>query len=154
MRFFRSIKLPSSFLIVEFARAHYTVGRKKMSNSRAFKTTPVLLLLVTSLFLTGFKEETCGEETVSVEYETMLTKSCYAENVNILSENIVEINQCGCCPPPGPYICIGCLEYSCIGLYSYASMISDSCWLLAFCFFASDCQALCVSLIPEPPPFK
>ncbi len=124
-----------------------------MNNSRAFKTTLAILLLTLSLFLTGIPGEVCGEEPISVEYGKMLAEPCGAKNASISGEDIVEINQCGC-PPPGPYICIGCFEYTCIGLYSYASLISDACWLLAFCFMASDCQALCVGLMPEPPPFK
>ena len=124
-----------------------------MNNSRAFTKTQVMLLLLITLFLTGFPVKVWGEESVSVEYGKMLAESCGTENTSIFNEDIVEKNQCGC-PPPGPYICIGCFEYTCIGLYSYASLISDACWLLAFCFLASDCQALCVGLIPEPPPFK
>ena len=125
-----------------------------MNNSRVFKTLQAILLLVISLFLTGFPGKVCGEEPLSAEYEKATAEAYCAENTNIFSGNIIETNQCGCCPPPGPYLCIGCFEYTCIGLNSYASMISDVCWLLAFCFFASDCQALCFSLIPEPPPFK
>lgn len=119
-----------------------------------FQTTKVILLLVTILFLTGFPGKVSGEEPLFAEHGKMLDEPCCKENSNILSEHIVEINQCGCCPPPGPYICFGCYEYTCIGLYSYATMTIDACWLLAFCFLASDCQALCFSLIPEPPPFK
>lgn len=125
-----------------------------MNIGGVFKTTQVILLLVIILSFTGFPGKVCGEEQLSVEYGKMLAEPCGEENANILSENIVEINQCGCCPPPGPYICFGCYEYTCIGLHSYATMTIDACWLLAFCFLASDCQALCVSLIPEPPPFK
>ena len=130
------------------------MGGKKMHIGRVFKTTQVILLLVITLSLTGFPGKVWGKEPLSVEYRKMLADPCSEENANILSGNIVEINQCGCCPPPGPYICFGCYEYTCIGLYSYAAMTIDACWLLAFCFLASDCQALCVSLIPEPPPFK
>ena len=129
------------------------MGRKKMSNSKALRTTQVILLLAISLLLTGFSGKAWSEEAVASEYVKMLAEPCGSENTSIFSENIVDKNQCGC-PPPGPYICIGCFEYTCIGLYSYASLISDACWLLAFCFLASDCQALCVGLIPEPPPFK
>lgn len=124
-----------------------------MSNSSVFTITQVILLLAISLFLIGIPGKVCGEEPVSAEYRKMLAEPCGGKNVNILSETIVEINQNGC-PPPGPYICFGCFEYICIGLNSYANMSSDVCWLLAFCFLASDCQALCVGLIPEPPPFK
>ena len=124
-----------------------------MNNTSIFKTTQFILLLTISLFLAEFPGEACGEEKISVEYGKMLAEPCGEENANTSSDNIVEKNQCGC-PPPGPYICIGCLEYTCIGLYSYATMTMDACLLLAFCFLASDCQALCFGLIPEPPPFK
>jgi hypothetical protein len=124
-----------------------------MNNSKIFPRTKVILLLSMSLLLTGFPGKTWGEEPISVDNVKMLAELCGTENTSIFSENIIEKNQCGC-PPPGPYICIGCFEYTCIGLYSYASLISDVCWLIAFCFLASDCQALCVGLIPESPPFK
>ena len=124
-----------------------------MSNSRTFTITQVILLLAISLLLTGFSGKAWSEEPVSPEYETIPAKPCCAENTKILSGNMFEVNQYGC-PPSGPYICFGCFEYTCIGLFSYATMTMDACLLLTFCFLASDCQALCVGLMPESPPFK
>jgi hypothetical protein len=124
-----------------------------MNSTRAFRAAQATLLLAIGLCLIGYPVEVFGEELISAEYGKMLAYPCGGENINLLSENIVEINQDNC-PPPGPYICFGCFEYTCIGLYSYANMSSDACWLLAFCFLASDCQALCVGLMPERPPFK
>jgi hypothetical protein len=123
-----------------------------MKKLRSLTTIQVILLLNISIFLTGTSGMASGDEAFSVDQKEMPTVSCYTQSSSILSGNMIEINQGTCMP--GPYICIGCFEYACIGLSGYGTIIMDACLLLTFCFVVSDCQALCISLLPENPDFR
>jgi hypothetical protein len=124
----------------------------KMKHVKALKTTQVILLLVVITFLSGIPGMVFGEEAFSVEYEEMIVALGSEESGSIISGDIIGISQDTCIP--GPLLCIGCYEYICIGLYGYATMSSEACYLFAFCLAGSDCQALCIGLFPEIPPFR
>ena len=118
-----------------------------MKKVRALKTTQAIVLVVVITFLSSIPGIVFGEEEISIEYKEMIAALGCEENPSIMSGDIIGIDQDTC--TPGPLICVGCYEYFCIGLDGYATMSSDACFLLAFCFGASNCDALCIGLLPE-----
>ncbi len=123
-----------------------------MKTLRALATTGVIILVAVITLLSGNPGIISGEESIPATYEEMIAGSGDAESSGTVSGDMIGINQDAC--NPGPLLCFGCYEYICIGLYGYATMTSESCYLLAFCFSWTDCQALCFSLVPEGPAFK
>ena len=123
-----------------------------MKAVRAFATAAVIVLLVVITFLSGSPGMVSGEESIPAVYEEMIAGLDDAEIYGTVSGDVIGINQDTC--NPGPLLCFGCYDYICIGLYGYATMTSDGCFLFAFCFSWTDCQALCFGLVPEGPAFK
>jgi hypothetical protein len=121
----------------------------KMKKVRALKTTQVIVLLIVITFLSSIPGMVCGEEAISEEYQEMKAELGCEDSRSTINGDIIGISQDSC--NPGPLLCIGCYEYICIGLYGYATMSSETCFLLAFCFGMSDCEALCFGLWPEIP---
>jgi len=128
------------------------VEEMTMKTVRALTTTKVIVLLVVITFLSGSPGMVFGEEAISIEYEEMIAGLDDEKSPGIVSGDMIGINQDTC--KAGPLLCFGCYEYICIGLYGYATMTSESCFLLAFCFSGTDCQALCLGLLPDGPAFK
>jgi hypothetical protein len=124
----------------------------KMKTVRALTTMKVIVLLVVITFLSSSPGMVFGEEVISGAYEEMIAGLGDDESPGIVSGDMIGINQETC--NAGPLLCFGCYEYICIGLYGYATMTSESCFLLAFCFSWTDCQALCFGLVPDGPAFQ
>ena len=123
-----------------------------MKNVRAHRTPQVILLLFAITFLSSAPGMVLGEEAIPAAYEAMMAGLGNEESPGVVSGDMIGINQETC--NAGPLLCFGCYEYICIGLYGYATMTSESCFLLAFCFSWTDCQALCFGFVPEGPAFQ
>lgn len=118
-----------------------------MRRVRTLRATQVIILFAVVSFLSAIPGMVFGEEMILAEYKDMKGALGCAENPGTMSGDIIGINQETC--TPGPLICVGCYEYFCIGLDGYATMTSDACFLLAFCFGVSNCDALCIGLLPQ-----
>jgi len=123
-----------------------------MKTVRALATKGVIVLVFVITFVSDRPGMVFGEEAIPAAYEEMIAGLGDGESSNIVSGHIIGINQDMC--EAGPLLCFGCYDYICIGLYGYATMTSEACYLLAFCFSWTDCQALCFGLVPEGPAFK
>ena len=123
-----------------------------MKAVRVFATAEVIVLLVVITFLSSSPGMVFGEESMTATYEKMIAGLGDDEIPGRVSGDVIGINQDTC--NPGPLLCFGCYDYICIGLYGYAAMTSEACYLLAFCFSWTDCQALCFGLVPDGPAFK
>ena len=119
----------------------------KMKKVRVPKTRHVIVLLVIITFSSSIPGMVFGEETILAEYKEIKTVFGCEDSPSTMSGDIIGINQETC--NPGPLICLGCYEYICIGLDGYATMSSEACFLLAFCFGVSNCEALCIGLLPQ-----
>jgi len=123
-----------------------------MKRVRAFTATGVIVLLVAIAFFPSSPGMVFGEEAIPATYEGMIAGLVDNGAPRTVSGDMIGINQETC--NAGPLLCFGCYEYICIGLYGYATMTSEACFLMAFCFSWNDCQALCFGLVPEGPAFQ
>lgn len=123
-----------------------------MKTVRVHRTAKVIVLLFVITFLSSSPGMVFGEEAIPAAYEEMMAGLGNEESPGIVSGDMININQETC--NAGPLLCFGCYEYICIGLYGYATMTSESCFLLAFCFSWTDCQALCFGFVSEDPAFQ
>ena len=118
-----------------------------MEKVKALKTTQTMVVFAIITFLASFPGMAFGEEAFLAEYDEIKPALSCEECPGIMNGDIIGINQDTC--TPGPLICLGCYEYICMGLDGYATLTSEACFLLAFCFGASDCEALCIGLLPQ-----
>lgn len=110
----------------------------------------VIVAVITALG--GSPAMVFAEETLWAEYKEMIAGLTEEERPGSVNGALIGMDQDTC--DAGPLLCFGCYEYVCIGLYGYATMTSESCYLIAFCLGWTDCQALCFGLVPEGPAFQ